>query len=87
MEPFLDYEPQDLVEKVSPFITESICIGPMNYIARNNIKKRDVAQYEETRKNEVANLARIYENLNKPSIRFKDSMAIRLHLQIIQNTC
>ncbi len=88
MEPFLDYEPQDLVEKVSPFITESICIGPMNYIARNNIKKRDVAQYEETRKNyEVANLARIYENLNKPSIRFKDSMAIRLYLPIIQNTC
>jgi len=80
IEPFLDYEPQDLVEKISPFITESIWVGPMNYIARNNIKKRDIPQYEETRKNyEVPNLAKIYDDLrNIPSIRFKDSMALRL---------
>jgi len=89
IEPFLDYKPQELVEKIYPFITESVWVGPMNYMARNNIKKRDAPQYEVTRKNyEVANLTRIYEDLkNKPSIRFKDSMAIRLHLPIIPNTC
>ncbi len=89
IEPFLDYAPQNLVEVLSPFITESVWIGPMNYIARNNIKKIDASQYEETRKNyEVTNLARIYEDLkNKPSIRFKDSMAIRLQLPSIHNTC
>ena len=89
IEPFLDYKPQELVEKISPFITESVWVGPMNYIARSNIKKRDASQYEETRKNyEVTNLTRIYEDLkNKPLIRFKDSMAIRLHLPTVHNPC
>jgi DNA repair photolyase len=88
MEPFLDYQPQELVRIISPFITESIWIGPMNYMARNNINKKDIAQFEETRKNyEIENLARIYEDLkNIPSIRFKDSMMIRLKLPI-KNTC
>jgi DNA repair photolyase len=89
IEPFLDYSPQELFEKISPFVTESVWVGPMNYMARNRIKKRDLAQYEETRKNyEVVNLARIYKDLkNKPLIRFKDSMAIRLHLSAVSNTC
>lgn len=89
IEPFLDYEPQILVEKISPFVTESIWVGPMNYIPRNNIKKKDLPQYEETRKNyDVENLAEIYHDLkNKPAIRFKDSMAIRLKLPIINRVC
>jgi DNA repair photolyase len=37
IEPFLDYDPAPLVDIVSPFVTESVWVGPMNYIPRNGI--------------------------------------------------
>ena len=85
IEPFLDYTPQELVTIITPYVTESIWIGPMNYIPRNNISPEDVSKYEEIRKNyEIDNLRKIYEDLkNVPKIRFKDSMAIKLNIPTV----
>lgn len=85
IEPFLDYEPQNLVNKIAPYVTESIWLGPMNYIPRNNIPEEDMPQYNKIRKNyEISHLKAIYEDLKDfPKIRFKDSMAIKLNLSQI----
>lgn len=82
IEPFLDYNPKNLIQAVAPYVTESIWVGPMNYIGKNNISGRDKAQYEEIRKvYETDHLREIYEDLRSiPKIRFKDSVAIRLNL-------
>lgn len=82
IEPFLDYEPQKLVRKVAPYVTESIWLGPMNYIPRNNISDEEKPIYEQMRKNtEVSHLKEIYEELkNYPKIRFKDSMKNKMGL-------
>lgn len=82
IEPFLDSEPQILVKEIAPYITESIWIGPMNYIPRNNISKDDQPMYEKMRENvEVTHLKEVHEGLKDlPKIRFKDSMKIKLEL-------
>jgi len=82
IEPFLDYEPQKLVMVLAPFVTESIWLGPMNYIPRNNIPKDDEPHYENIRRNyEISHLREIFESLKDfPRIRFKDSMAIKLNI-------
>jgi len=83
IEPFLDKDPQKLVRKLAPYVTESIWLGPMNYIPRNNISEQDQTIYEEMRKNiDVSHLKEIYEELKDfPNIRFKDSMKIKLSLE------
>jgi DNA repair photolyase len=83
VEPYLDNDPQLLVHEVAPYVTESIWIGPMNYIPRNNIPKKDQSMYDSIReKIEVSNLKEIYADLkDMPKIRFKDSMKIKLGLQ------
>ena len=80
IEPFLDNNPQQLVHEVAPYVTESIWIGPMNYIPRNNISEEDQPIYDHMRKNiDVSHLKEIYEDLKDfPKIRFKDSMKIKL---------
>jgi DNA repair photolyase len=82
IEPFLDYDPIKLIELVLPFVTESIWIGPMNYIPKNGIPNEDRPKYEEIRSRyELNHLKNIFESLKDyPTIRFKDSMAIRLGL-------
>lgn len=82
IEPFLDYTPQILVYKLSPFITESIWLGPMNYIPLNSIPEADKHYYNNIRDNyPVKHLQEIYEELRgNPIIRFKDSMKNRLGL-------
>jgi len=82
IEPFLDYIPQILVYKLSPFITESIWLGPMNYIPLNSIPEADKHYYNNIRDNyPVKHLQEIYEELRgNPIIRFKDSMKNRLGL-------
>jgi DNA repair photolyase len=84
IEPFLDYEPQNLVRKVAPYVTESIWIGPMNYIPRKNISDDEKPIYDQMRKNiEVSHLKEIYEELKSfPNIRFKDSMKIKLGMEL-----
>ena len=80
IEPFLDYDPVELVELVAPFTTESIWIGRMNYIPRKIHFKKDRFYYEEIRKNyETDHLWEIYNELREqPLIRFKDSIRIQL---------
>jgi len=82
IEPFLDYSPMKLVHIVSPFVTESIWLGPMNYISKNGISNGTSQQYAEIRKRyEIGHLREIFEDLKDfPKIRFKDSMTIRLNL-------
>jgi len=83
VEPFLDNEPQLLVYEIAPYVTESIWIGPMNYIPRNNIPEEDQPKYDAMRDNvKVSHLKEIYEDLKEfPKIRFKDSMKIKLGIQ------
>ena len=80
IEPFLDYYPMKLVHILSPYITESIWLGPMNYIHRNGVSDEYAQQYAEIRKRyEIGHLQEIFEDLKDlPQIRFKDSMLIRL---------
>lgn len=87
IEPFLDYEPQNLVKELAQYVTESIWLGPMNYIPRNNITKGYEQEYEKIRKNyKVSHLKEIYEDLKEvPKIRFKDSMAIKIGIP--ENDC
>jgi len=88
IEPFLDFEPQQLVGVLAPFVTESIWLGPMNYIPRNNVPKDDEPRYEKIRRNyEISHLKEIFEDFkNFPKIRFKDSMAIRLNMPTVHES-
>ena len=80
IEPFLDYIPQTLINILSPYITESIWLGPMNYIPLKSIPEVDKHYYSNIRENYlVKHLREIYEELrSNPIIRFKDSMNNRL---------
>ena len=80
VEPFLDYDPTELIKTVAPFVTESIWIGKMNYMARENLSDEEELQYNKVRRNyETRHLQRIYHKLNgRPKIRFKDSIRIQL---------
>ena len=75
IEPFLDYHPEELVGIVDPYCTESIWIGKMNYIRRNNLTMVEDEYYEKVRKNyTLEHLKEIYLNLRgNPKIRFKDN--------------
>lgn len=86
IEPFLDYDPTELIEMIRPFTTESIWIGRMNYIPCTKISRGEKSHYERIRKNyETAHLWEIFEELNgQPLIRFKDSIRIQLN---IGNSC
>lgn len=82
IEPFLDYDPRPLVNSISPFVTESIWLGVMNYIPRNNIRKVEILHYDSIRINySEEHLKEIYEFFNEfPKIRWKDSIKAKLKL-------
>jgi hypothetical protein len=82
IEPFLDYNPEPLVKAVTPYSTESIWIGKMNYIPRNGIGDVEVPFYEDVRRNyELSHLMEIYANLkDHAKVRFKDSILNKLNL-------
>ncbi len=88
IEPFLDYNPVTLVDILLPYITESIWLGPMNYIPKNGIPVEDKQQYEEIRaKYKLERLKELFDDLkNYPKIRFKDSMMNRLDLVSPENS-
>ncbi|MFX1538163.1 MAG: radical SAM protein [Promethearchaeota archaeon] len=88
IEPFLDYDPEALVRYVEPYCTESIWIGKMNYIQKNNLSSFEQQYYEKVRKNySHAHLKEIYWKLKEnPKIRFKDSFGVILD-QNIGNSC
>jgi len=82
IEPFLDCTPQTLINVLSPYVTESIWLGPMNYIPLNNIHESDRHYYNNIRDNyAIKHLQEIYGELkDNPIIRFKDSIKNRLGL-------
>ena len=82
IEPFLDYDPKPLVDNLSPYITESIWLGIMNYIPRDNIRMKEIPFYNTIRKNySEEHLREIYQDLNNsPKIRWKDSIRKKLKL-------
>jgi DNA repair photolyase len=86
IEPFLDYNPLPLIDKVIPYITESIWIGRMNYIACRNLSDLEQSFYNKVRENyETKHLLEIVRNLSShPKIRFKDSIRNQIN-RIPQN--
>jgi DNA repair photolyase len=78
IEPFLDYHPEELVRYVESYCSESIWIGKMNYIRRNNLTQFEKKYYEAVRKNyTLEHVEEIYSNLKEnPKIRFKDSFGM-----------
>lgn len=78
IEPFLDKDPYALVDKLLPYITESIWIGKMNYVKKNSSKINEKKYYElireiNSRENliNILNKAKIYKN---KKLRIKDSI-------------
>jgi DNA repair photolyase len=85
IEPFLDYNPRELVEMIAPFITESIWIGRMNYIPRKIPSKKIAPFYCKIRRNYTrAHVRELYDDLkDHPKVRFKDSVRIQLGLEYL----
>jgi DNA repair photolyase len=83
IEPFLDYNPGPLISVISPYVTESIWVGIMNYIPRENIRKGEIPYYNSIRENYlIEHLKEIHEFLNvSPKIRWKDSIKRKLQLK------
>jgi len=75
VEPFLDNTPFKLIEELEEYVTDTIWVGPMNYIAKSNISAEDQPYYDQLRKNvNPDNLKNIHEHLkDNPKIKFKDS--------------
>lgn len=80
IEPFLDYDPIKLIETINPLITESIWIGRMNYIHRNNLSSKEKIFYFKIRRNyETCHLWEVYNmSKNFRLIKFKDSIRNQL---------
>lgn len=83
IEPFLDYNPAELVELVAQFTTESIWLGKMNYIPRRNLSTVEQQYYDDVRKNyEIEHLWEVYIKLkDQPLIKFKDSIRTKLGIK------
>jgi DNA repair photolyase len=85
IEPFLDYDPNLIIDTISPFVTESIWIGTMNYIQRNISENNDeIFFYNSIRKNYTnEHLKEIFKQFNEnPKIRWKDSIKTKLKLEV-----
>jgi len=78
IEPFLDKNPFELVDKLKPYVTESIWIGKMNYLRSSFNSKKVKEHYEKIRLiNTKENLSKIIskaEYHDKKLIRIKDSI-------------
>jgi hypothetical protein len=85
--PFLDYDPEPLVRNVEPYCTESIWIGKMNYIQKNNLSPFEQQYSERVRKNySHARLKEVFWKLREiPKVRFKDSFRCILNDGILQS--
>ena len=81
IEPFLDYNPLPLINQIQPFVTESIWLGKMNYIAKEGISKQEKEFYENVRENyEVTHLKELVKKIcSNPKIRLKDSIKNKIY--------
>jgi len=78
IEPFLDEDPFILVELLIPYVTESIWIGKMNYLSRQNLSEEEKNQYSRISEiNSKENLRIILKKAEKYDLsylRIKDSI-------------
>ncbi len=78
IEPFLDSDPYILVEKLRPFVTESIWIGKMNYIRVANLTPYEKKFYNRIKmivaKENLIKIVKKSSNYNKDILRIKDSI-------------
>ncbi len=78
IEPFLDKDPFLLVNKLIPYVTESIWIGKMNYVYVKNVRFNEINFYKDIQKiNDSENLNKIIEKVKKyknGNIQVKDSI-------------
>lgn len=78
IEPFLDENPLELVDKLKPYVTESIWIGKMNYLRSSIDSKKVKVYYDKIRLiNTKENLRKIISNIeyhDKKLVRIKDSI-------------
>ncbi len=79
IEPFLDKDPFLLVDKLIPYVTESIWIGKMNYVQTRNFTPEEKLYFKSIRKiNNKVNLLRIVrgsKNHDGSLIKLKDSIS------------
>jgi DNA repair photolyase len=80
VEPFLDSDPSLLMRILSPYITESIWLGPMNYIQRKDIKEDEMKEYERIRTiysiKHLKKVSTLVEDI--PHVRLKDSFVHKI---------
>ncbi|TFG10210.1 MAG: radical SAM protein [Promethearchaeota archaeon] len=81
IEPCLDKDPIPLIKILSPYVTETIWIGKMNYIQVNDLSPEDQYFYNHIRKvSSWSNIGRILRDINilpetiRSKIRIKDSI-------------
>jgi len=78
IEPFLDKDPYILVDRLLPYVTESIWIGKMNYIKKNKLSTTEKKYFDKIREiNSKANLLKIVKKskkYDKNMLRIKDSI-------------
>ena len=83
IEPFLDKNPIPLIEKISPYVSETIWLGKMNYIKKNNLTLEEKIYFKKVRENYT--LENIQDIIDKQSrnkkIRYKDSIK-KLNIRI-----
>ncbi|MHA1757320.1 MAG: radical SAM protein [Promethearchaeota archaeon] len=87
IEPFLS-DPVVFIDDLIPYVSESIWIGPMNYIKATKIKENEKEYYKMIRKlNEPENLLKIYRKvINIPLVRIKDAFENKLLRAGISNS-
>lgn len=82
IEPYLDRNPIPLIKKLVPFITESIWLGKMNYIRRNNFQENEGKYYNKIRENySINNIIHLLWELKQIAdckIKLKDSIILLL---------
>ena len=83
IEPFLDKNPIPLIEIIQPFVSETIWIGKMNYIRKDNLTIEEIDYYNQIRENiSPNNIYEIIEKLKKNNkIRYKDRIK-KMNLEI-----
>jgi len=82
IEPFLDKNPIPLIRQLSPYVSESIWLGKMNYIRRNSFRGKDKKYYDLIRENygieNINLLLNEIEQITDCRINLKDSIKILL---------
>lgn len=82
IEPFLDKNPIPLIRQLSPYVSESIWLGKMNYIRRNSFQGKDKKYYDLIRENygieNINLLLNEIEQITDCRINLKDSIKILL---------